>query len=396
MDKQFFDKVWDRWGNDALKWDMLKMEGSPFYTDVSKEEALPMWVADMDFATAPSVVKALQERVDHPLYGYFMLPDRYINAVASWQKTHFGTEGLKRENIMYQNSVLGGIATFIYAYSQPGDNILVNSATYTGFQGTVKNAGRFLVYSDLKQDEEGIYRLDLADMEEKIIKNNISLYIFCSPHNPTGRVWTFEEIQAVVDLCKKHNVFILSDEIWADFIMEKGKKHIPTQSISQDAKKLAIGLYAPSKTFNLAGLVGAYSIIHCPVMNKKIAKVAASSHYNMLNVLSVHALIGAYEGGSEYVKVMNEYIRENQEELYDFFTNKCTGVKTHLPEGTYLMWVDIKDTGMNMDDVLAKLKEVGIIVNDGRTFHGQTHLRFNCACPNIYIKKVIQKLSKIF
>ncbi len=396
MDKQYFDKVWDRWGKDAIKWDLTKMPDSPFYTEVDKEDVIPMWVADMDFATAPSVVEALKERVDHPLYGYFMLPDRYIEAVKSWQEDRFGVSGLKRENIMYQNSVLGGIATFVYAYSQPGDNILVNQATYTGFQGTVKNAGRFLVYSELKKDEEGIYRLDLADMEEKIIKNNISLYIFCSPHNPTGRVWTKEELQSVVDLCEKHNVFILSDEIWADFLVEEGKKHIPIQSISDVAKKIAIGLYAPSKTFNLAGLVGAYSVIHCPVMNQKITKMAGSSHYNMLNVFSVHALIGAYEGGAEYVDVMNKYIRENQKELYNFFTNECKGISTHLPEGTYLLWVDIKDTGIDMDTALTKLKQAGIIVNDGRTFHGQTHLRFNLACPNIYVKKVIEKMREIF
>ncbi len=396
MDQKFFDTVWDRWSNDAIKWDLTKLEGSPFYTKVDKEDVIPMWVADMDFATAPSVVAALKERVEHPLYGYFSLPDSYVDAVSSWQESRFGVQGIKRDNIMYQNSVLGGLASFIYAYTQAGDNVLINQTTYTGFQGTVKAAGRFLVYSELKQDENGIYRLDLEDMEAKIIANNIPAFIFCSPHNPTGRVWTKEEIQSVVDLCHKHDVMILSDEIWADFIVDKVSKHIPTQSVSDVAKKITMALYAPSKTFNLAGLVGAYSIIYCPKMNRMITKVAASSHYNMLNVFSVHALIGAYEGGAEYVDEMNKYIRKNQEDLADFFLNKCKGIKTSLPQGTYLLWVDTKDTGMDIQDILDKLREVGIIVNDGRTFHGKTHLRFNCACPNSLIQKAINKMETVF
>ncbi len=396
MDQKFFDTKWDRWGQDASKWDMTKVEGSPFYTPVAKEEVVPMWVADLDFATAPSVIEALKERIDHPLFGYFPLPQRYIDAIANWQKTRYGVEGVERKHIMYQNSVLGGVASFVYAYSQPGDNILINQTTYTGFQATVKGSGRFLVYSDLKKDENGIPRLDLEDMEAKIIANNIPIFIFCSPHNPTGRVWTKEEIESVVELCAKHDVMIMSDEIWADFIVNPACKHVATQSVSETAKKITMGMYAPSKTFNLAGLVGSYSLIYCPTMARKITKVATSSHYNMANVLSVYALIGAYEGGAEYVDEMNKYIRKNQEELADFFLNKCEGLETDVPDGTYLLWVSVEKTGMDVGDVIAKMKEVGVIVNDGRTFHGKTHLRFNCACPNSFIKKAIEKLTTVF
>lgn len=396
MKKYDFDKVFDRWGTNAIKWDKTKDPTTPFYTECQEEEIVPMWIADMDFATAPSVVAAMEERIAHPIFGYGQLPDRYINAIADWQEKRFGTKGVKREHILYQNSVLGGVASVVEGYTQPGDYILTTQSTYTGFQATVKNLGRYFCYSELKKDEKGIFRMDFVDMEQQIIENKVSMMIFCSPHNPTGRVWEKSEIEAVVRLCEKHEVLLLSDEIWADFVMEPGKKHTPTQAISEGAKKITFAIYAPSKTFNLAGLIGAYSLCYNPKINDKVNKVAVATHYNNPNILSVAACYGAYEGGAQWVDELVEYIRKNQEYMHKFFVENCKGVKTDLPEGTYLLWVDIEETGMSVDEALTKLKSVGVVVNDGRTFRGASHLRFNLACPHSLVVKACEKMKAVF
>lgn len=384
--KYDFDKQWDRIGKDAVKWDMPAKEAGT-------NDIIPMWVADMDFATAPSVAEALKERVEHPLYGYFRPTDRYYNAIINWHKNRFGNDTVKAEYIAYQNSVLGGVASCLFAFSQPGDQILCNATTYTGFTNTVKNAGRFLCLSELKEDDKGNYTLDFEDMEKKIVENKIPVYIFCSPHNPTGRMWNKDEIEKVVEMCDRLGVVLLSDEIWADFNCS-GKKHIPTVSVSERAKEITVAMYAPSKTFNLAGLVGAYSVVYNQFLRNKMEKVASMSHYNMLNVLSITALIGAYEGGAEWVDEMNKYIRANQEYVYDYVTKNFKGVKTFLPEGTYLMWLDCSGCEIGIQEVLDRMKACGVIVNDGRTFNGKTHVRLNLACPKANCEEGMKRLAE--
>ncbi len=384
--KYDFDKKWDRIGKDSSKWD--KPTADHGTTDI-----VPMWVADMDFATAPSVIDALKERIEHPIFGYFILSDRYFNAIINWHKTRFGNDTLKKEYIAYQNSVLGGVASCISAFTQPGDQILCNATTYTGFTNTVKGLGRQLCLSELVQDKDGIFRLDLEDMEKKIVENKIGLYIFCSPHNPTGRVWDKEEIEAVVDLCYKHKVILLADEIWADFT-PSGKKHIPTVTVSDKAKEITMAMYAPSKTFNLAGLVGSYSVIYNEYIRNRVAKVASMPHYNQNNVLSCTALIGAYEGGAEWVDELNAYIRGNQEYVYNYITEHFKGVKTYIPEGTYLMWLDCSGCGMDIQEVLDRMNACGVIVNDGRTFNGKTHIRMNLACPRSQCEEAMRRFDQ--
>lgn len=390
-----FDKVWDRVGHDATKWDAARDPKSPIYS--TAETIVPMWVADMDFATAPSVVDALKERIEHPLFGYFPLPDRYIDAIANWQKTRFGISyPIERSNIMYQNSVLGGVASFLSAYTRPGENVLINSSTYVGFQGTAKNLARPLCYSDLVKDENGTYRMDFEDMERKIVENKTSVMIFCSPHNPTGRVWEKWEIEKVVELCDKYEMKIISDEIWADFIVDPNCKHIPTQSVSERAKQITMALYAPSKTFNLAGLVGSYSLMYNAQMINKITATAASTHYNGANVLSCHALIGGYEGGAEWVNQLVRYIRGNQEYIVNYMNEHFQGVKAYLPQGTYLLWVDITDCGKEFAAVYQEMKDVGVLVNDGHAFQGGSFLRFNTACPRSACEEAMKRLHKVF
>ena len=390
-----FDKKIDRWATGATKWAMTKIPGSPQYTEVPKEDVIPMWVADMDFETAPSVIEALKERIEHPILGYSVLNERYVNAIASWQKDHYGTEGVKEEHILYQNSVLGGVCSAISVYTQPGDWILTGQATYVGFQGSIRNLGRNVAFSPMVKDENGIYRMDFEDMEKQIVEKHIPMMIFCSPHNPTGRVWERWEIEKVVELCDKYNVFLFSDEIWADFMTDPASKHIPTQSVSETAKRICLASYAPSKTFNLAGLIGSYTICYNPVINARIKRQGESTHYNNANVLSLAACTGAYEGGDEYVQELMPYLRRNQEYMVNFL-NSRKGIDAYLPQGTYLLWVDVAGCGMDMDTVMKKLNETGVIVNDGRPFQGPTHLRINVACPYDSVVEACRRLETVF
>lgn len=397
MYKKFdFESVVDRTGLDSIKWEKIPIPGAAVKEGFSH---IPMWVADMDFPTAPSVIAAIQRRIAaSQSFGYFDLNKvGWYEAIMKWQKERLGTLIGKREYISYENSVLGGVTNIINCYTEPLDPILLQSPTYIGFTGAVNNSGRKIVLTDLKQDTKGIYRMDFEDMEAKIVEHNIKVAIFCSPHNPTGRVWDKEEIEKYVDVCVKHNVKIISDEIWADFIVGS-KKHIPTQSVSEKARMNVAAMYAPSKTFNLAGLVGAYSIIYNHEMRKLAKAKGEQSHYNIPNVLSCMALVGAYKEGTEWVDELVKVISSNLDYAYEVITTKFKGVKTQRPEGTYMMFLDFtefcKERNKTIDDVLEKCVSVGVICQDGRPFNGQCHARFNFACPHSSVVEAFHRLDK--
>ena len=394
MDAKFFDKQLDRRNTGAFKWEAHKNPG-PYYTPVPEEDVVPMWIADMDFETAPSIVERMMERVKHPAYGYYLPSKEYFDAICNWHATRYGNPMVKREYILNHTSVLAGVGAAVEAFTLPGDNILINQTTYTGFQSTVKNLGRNLVYSPLVKDENGLWRMNFEEMEKLIVANKISLMIFCSPHNPTGRVWEKWEIENVVNLCGKLGVKIVSDEIWADFVVDPDCKHIPTQSVSDLAKEIVTANYAPSKTFNLAGLQGSYSVTYNKQMRDKIDKIGSTTHSNAVSLLTLEACIGAYTGGAEYVDEMLKYVRENQKLMVDYF-NTCEGVSVDLPQGTYVLWVNFDGLCEDVGVIRDQLREVGVITTDGRGFHGKTYLRFNCACPRANCEKAIKAMKKVF
>ena len=218
--------------------------------------------------------------------------------------------GLTKECIGYENGVLGGVISALNVLCSKGDSVLVHSPTYVGFTGALTNNGYYIVHSALKKDEENVWRMDFADMEKKIVENHIHACIMCSPHNPTGRVWERWELEKAMELFKKHDVYVVSDEIWSDLILGENK-HIPTQMISEDARNRTIAMYAPSKTFNLAGLIGSYHIIYNSWLRDRVDKESSLSHYNEMNVLSMYALIGAYQPeGYEWVDELRQVLTE--------------------------------------------------------------------------------------
>ena len=297
--KYDFTSVMDRRGMDALALDGLGTSPG-FSPDKPKEgfDVIPMWVADQNFPVCPAITEAIAKRIQHPLFGYFLPSDEYFDAILRWQETRNGVRGMTREHIGYANGVLGGVLSALNVFCSQGDKVLLNSPTYVGFTASMENRGYHLVRSPLVRDDAGVWRMDLADMERKLREQKIHAAVFCSPNNPCGRVWERWEIEAVMELYKKYDVFVVSDEIWSDILLD-GHRHVPTQSVSEDARQRTVALYAPSKTFNLSGLVGSYHVIYDRWIRERVEKEASLSHYNAMNVLSMHALIGAFspEGG---------------------------------------------------------------------------------------------------
>lgn len=390
-----FTTIYDRRGKDAMAVDAV--EKIPTFQPNEGFDAIPMWVADMNFATAPSVNAEIAKRIEHPLYGYYMTPDEYYDAIIHWHETRNGVTGLEKEHIGYENGVLGGLMSALNAVCARGDKVLVHAPTYIGFTGSIENAGYHIVTSDLKQDRYGIWRMDFFDMEMKIKKNDIRAVVFCSPHNPTGRVWEREELEQFMDMAQRLNVAVISDEIWSDLTL-RGYKHIPLQSVSEDARNRTIALYAPSKTFNLAGLIGSYHIIYNEALHKRVKKEASTCHYNSMNVLSMHALIGAYsDEGAQWVDELREVLTANVKYACKFIRKNFKGVNVQQPEGTYMLFLDCegycKRSGRSLDEVKKAGYEVGVIWQDGRPFHGPHHIRMNLALPTARVEEAMQRLK---
>ena len=392
-----FISIMDRKGKDALAVDGL---GSGWAPGAPKEgfDAIPMWVADMNFPTVPTVCEAIQERVSHPAFGYFRTSEEYFNSIIKWHAVRNGVTGLLPEHIGYENGVLGGVLSALGVFCSQGDNVLVHSPTYLGFTGSLKNNGYNIVHSPLYLDENGVWRMDFEDMEKKLSEKRIHAAIFCSPHNPTGRVWEKWEIEKAMEIYKKYDVYVVSDEIWSDIILF-GNRHIPTQSVSEDAKNRTVALYAPSKTFNLAGLIGSYHIIYNAYIRDRVNKQSSLSHYNSMNVLSMHALIGAYKPeGYEWVDELCETLSGNIEYACDYIEKHFEGVSAAKPQGTYMLFLDcdewMKTHGMTLQELLKEGWDVGVAWQDGTQHGGTTHIRVNLALPLSRVKEAFDRMDR--
>jgi len=395
--KYDFTTIMDRKGKDALAVDAIGHGDAP---DSPKGDfdVIPMWVADMNFPTVPTVCKAIKERATHPTFGYFETRDEYFDCIIRWQTIRNNVNGLSREHIGYENGVLGGLISALATFCSKGDNVLINSPVYVGFTGVLKNNGYNMITSKLIKDENNIWRLDLEDMEKKIVENQIHAAIFCSPHNPTGRVWEYDEIVRVMKLFKKYDVYVVSDEIWSDIILP-GHKHIPTQSVSEDAKNRTVAMYAPSKTFNLSGMVGAYHIIYNSRIRDRVNKESSLSHYNSMNVLSMHALIGAYQPeGYEWTDELCQTISTNVDYACKYITEHFKGFSVSKPQGTYMLFPDcakwLKEHNMTLQELVKLGWDVGVAWQNGSVHQGTSHIRINLALPFSRVKEAFDRLDK--
>lgn len=397
--KYDFTTEYNRHGMDALAVDGLGLiPGKSPERPKKGFDVIPMWVADMNFATVPTVIQAMQKRLEHPLFGYFMPSKEYYDRIMQWHSRHHQVEGLTRKNIGYENGVLGGVVSTITSFAAPGDAVLVHSPTYVGFTRSLKENGFEAVHSPLVKDEQGVFRMDYADMEKKIKAHHIHVAIFCSPHNPTGRVWQREEIEKAMEIYRKYDVIVVSDEIWSDIILS-GHKHIPTQTISEDAKQRTVAMYAPSKTFNLAGLVGSYHIIYNETLRDKVESKGNKPHYNAMNVLSMHALIGAYqEEGYVWVDELRQVIEKNVDYACDFIHREFEGVAVTKPEGTYMLFIDctefLEKHGLTLEQLEKRGWDVGVGWQDGKMFFGEGCIRINLALPHARVIEAFRRLQK--
>lgn len=397
--KYDFTSIIDRHGKDAIAVDAIGTDPG-FAPDKPMDgfDVIPMWVADMNFPVVPTVQEAIIARTKHPAFGYFAPRDEYFDAIIRWQETRNGVQGLAREHIGYENGVLGGVISALNVLCSKGDNVLLHSPTYIGFTGSLENNGYHIVHSPLVLDEQNVYRMDLADMEQKIVQHNIHAAVFCSPHNPCGRVWERWEIKQAMALFQKYDVYVVSDEIWSDIILP-GSRHIPTQSVSADARNRTVAFYAPSKTFNLAGLVGSYHIIYNKWLRDRVNKESSLCHYNSMNVLSMYGLLGAYQPeGYEWVDELRETIAGNVDFACKYIREHFQGVEVSRPQGTYMLFVDCTKWclahGKTIEDVEKAAWAVGVAVQDGRMFHGACHLRINLALPLSRVKEAFGRLNR--
>lgn len=393
--KYDFTTIMDRKGRDAIAVDVVPTLPVKVREGFS---VIPMWVADMNFATAPAIQEKVIGRMGHPAFGYFSPREEYYDAIINWQKNRNGVEGLTEESIGYENGVLGCVASALEAFTAPGEAVLLHAPTYIGFTHTMEDKGRKIILSDLVRDEEGIWRMDYDDMDRKIKENHIHCAIFCSPHNPSGRVWEKEEIEKAMEVYRRNDCVVISDEIWSDLLLN-GHSHIPTQSISEDAKQRTIAVYAPSKTFNLAGLIGSYHVVYNRMLGDRLDKCSKATGYNHMNVLSMYALMGAYsEEGAEWLEELKQVLTQNVNYAYDFITSHWKGVSLAKPQGTYMLYLDCsqwcRENGKNLEELLHEGMSYGVIWQDGRPFNRPDSIRMNLAVPFSLVQEAFDRLDR--
>ena len=391
-----FETLPERRGMDAIAVDAI---GSPGAPAGPKEgfDAIPMWIADMNFSVCPAIRDAIIQRAEHPAFGYFAPSDAYYDAIIRWQEKRNGVTALEKKHIGYENGVLGGVVSALNVLCSRGDRVLVQSPTYIGFTHALQNNGYEIVHNPLVPDENGIWRLDYEDMERKIAENRIHATIFCSPHNPCGRVWEPEEIRRAMDIFEKYGVWVVSDEIWSDILLD-GHRHTPTQSVSDYAREHTAAFYAPSKTFNLAGLVGSYHIIYGDWLRERQAKEASLSFYNGMNVLPMHALTGAYSAdGEAWADELCETLSGNARYACGQIRN-WQGVSVQRPQGTYMLFLHCEDWckahGTTIDGLLKAGTDMGVAWQDGRLFGDPWGIRMNLALPPFRVKEAFGRLNR--
>lgn len=391
----------DRKGLDSIAAEPGFGPGGSFNTEKpDTEDTIPMWIADMNFRTLPDIPEAIISRAEHGLYGYFDIRDEYYDNIIEWQKIQNGVEGLERKHIAYENGVLGGVTSALGVLAEKGAPVLIHSPVYIGFRFALEPAGYKIITSPLVKDETGVWRMDYEDMDRKIKENHIHVSIFCTPHNPSGRVWEKWEIEKAMEVYRNNDVFVISDEIWSDIILP-GYRHIPTQSVNEDARNRTVAFYAPSKTFNLAGLIGSYRIVYNNWIRERLDHYERCTHYNEMNLLSMHAAIAAFsDNGREWLKELLSVIEQNIDYGCTYIKENFKGVKVSRPQGTYMLFIDCeewcREHGYTIEELWKEGVKAGVLWQDGRRFFADWSIRLNLASPHHRIVEAFDRLNKVF
>ncbi|WP_391202877.1 MalY/PatB family protein [Psychrobacillus sp. L4] len=383
-----FTTVFQRRNTHSVKWDLVE----EIYSIPDASEVLPMWIADMDFAIPSPIIEALHQRLEHPVFGYSLAPEETKSALTNWlQKKH----QLKIENkwILFQQGVIPSIAAVVEAFTEVGDKILIHTPVYPPFTNVPEKLGRVVETCRLVE-KDGSLEIDFDAFEAKL-KSGVKAFILCSPHNPGGKVWSKEDLKKIATLCQNNNVLVLSDEIHSDLVF-KPNKHIPMLSVAEDPTNI-ITFFAPTKTFNLAGIQAATIIVPDERKKKVLEEQALARGQMELNIFSLTAFQAAYEHGEAWLDELLEIVSSNMDYVVDQLTSKVEGVKVFKPDGTYLLWIDYRDTGLSEKDMMDLLLTKGKLALEPGTKYGEAgngFLRMNVACPRVTLEDGVARFIK--
>ena len=384
MTQYNFDKLTQRRGTNSYKWD-----------ETDDPNVIPVWVADMDFETAPCIVKALQERVAHGIFGYTFVPESYYEAVINWFSRRHGWR-IDRSWIEYTSGVVPALSATIKALTQPGDKVLVQTPVYNCFFSSIRNNGCEIVESPLLHSAN-TYVINFVDLEQKLSDPAVKLFILCNPHNPAGRVWTPDELRHINDLCLRHNVRVVRDAIHGELTMP-GYTYTPFASVSEASLNNSVTLNSPSKSFNTAGLQIANIISNDAAIRRRINLVIIINEVCDVNPCGVIALQSAYNEGEAWLEALKAYLYANYVALQSFFAEQLPQLPVTKLEGTYLVWVDISATGLDADSLTDRLlHEAKVMVNSGTMYGreaGKHFIRINIACPKARLMEVLTRMQQ--
>lgn len=385
--KYNFDEVIDRRGTDAVKIDGMKETWG-------RTDLIPLWVADMDFATPPFILDAIRHRCEHPILGYTVKPESYYHAISGWVKRRYGME-VSKEHLNYVPGIVPGLGMALNCFTGPGDKVMIMPPVYHPFAWLVRRNGRRLVECPLKL-ENGTYRMDLELFRRSI--KGVRVFILCNPHNPGGVVWTKEELEAVADICAEDNVIVFSDEIHADLTLPP-HRHVPFAMISERAKTNSVTFMAPSKAFNIPGLAASHTIIYNEGLRKRFRTYLEAGELDMGHALVYPAVEAAYTRGDEWLEQCLAYIRGNIDYVDTYLKENLPEIKAMRPQASYLVWLDCRGLGLSHEALVDFfVSGAGLALNDGAMFgkEGEGFMRMNVGCPQSILKQAMEQLKEAY
>ncbi|MCD8219707.1 MAG: pyridoxal phosphate-dependent aminotransferase [Ruminococcus sp.] len=383
-----FDQIIDRRNTRCLKYDFAKRRGKP-------EDVLPLWVADMDFQTSSYIEDALIERAKHGIFGYSEVQTPYFEVVRNWMKVHHSWD-VQESWLVKTPGVVFALVMAVKAYTNPGDGVLIQQPVYYLFSEVIRDNGRKVVNNDLYLGDDNRYHIDFEDFERKIVKEKIKLFILCSPNNPVGRVWTADELIRLGDLCVKYGVIVVSDEIHQDFVFHG--RHFVFASLKKSFENISITCTSLSKTFNLAGLMISNIFIPNRELRHKFRRERNAAGISQLDVIGLVGCEAAYSKGDEWYKAMLNYVHENIRFTHEYVKENFKDVNMITPDGTYLIWLDFRKTGLNADALEnAIVNKAKLWLDSGRIFGkcGEGIQRINVACPRSVMKEALDRLRAV-
>ena len=382
-----FDEIIDRKGTSCVKYDGLKNAYQ------GKENLIPLWVADMDFATPDFIVEALKKRCEHPVFGYTFDDDEYYESIQTWldYKYHWKTE---REWISYIPGIVKGIGLAVQCFTQPGDKVIIQPPVYHPFRLVSTRMGREVVYNPLKL-EDGVYKMDFEQLES-LIDKDCKMLILSNPHNPGGVVWEKEALVKLAQICSAHGILVISDEIHAEMTYPQFRHH-PFATVSEEAAACSVTFMAPSKTFNIAGIVSSYALVPNTRIREKFYSFLEAGELNAGTIFAFTATKAAYTYGAEWLQQMRSYVIENVNFVDEYLKKNIPQIMVYRPQASFLVWLDCRELKLSQPELVQLFEDkAGLALNDGAMFgkEGEGFMRLNIGCPRSILNKALESLKK--